>query len=413
MTAYVAPDTDLRAYAEARGLSHRGNASQVGWLAAFGMSEELQFNVLRGVLPGGEHGIVFHDVHVLEGEQGYGMQYATQFGGTKQRAIRVRDFIPFAAELLDRTGLFKLPQTTAAIRLPEASGLVVGLAAGRPAERNAPTLGQWREVAGAPRGWTVGARERGDALVVEEIVNGPLSELLAATQPLGFSVTLRFGTLVVSQLHFADDDATLDALCEKASALARAIRAVCERHTQPLGFDVELPEPDWLAAVRARGGSGISQGGDGQDLGAVVAFADQAGMQLEDAFAFMRAFADVPFPGEAFGVLRGTLPGAGVPGRVVVALEREAKESPAVQKALVHRIGGPFGCDTVLFAVGAGVPDTPGTEGEQWVERTRIAVRRGIAAAWRARERASPQLYEVEALAADAVRALRDRGALC
>ena len=49
-----APDVDLKDYAAARGLEHRGQTTQLGMIGAMPLSEELQFNVLRGTLPGGE-----------------------------------------------------------------------------------------------------------------------------------------------------------------------------------------------------------------------------------------------------------------------------------------------------------------------------------------------------------------------
>ena len=58
-------------------------------------------------------------------------------------------------------------------------------------------------------------------------------------------------------------------------------------------------------------------------------------------------------------------------------------------------------------------PETPGTEGEQWIERGRVAIRRGVLAAWRQRERMSAQRPEVEALVADTLRCVRDRGLVC
>ena len=60
------PDSDLSAYAAARGLDYRGNRAQMGYVAAFPMTEELQFNVVRGVLPGGEAGVLFHEVRLRE-----------------------------------------------------------------------------------------------------------------------------------------------------------------------------------------------------------------------------------------------------------------------------------------------------------------------------------------------------------
>src|SRR5689334_14386594 len=61
-----APDVDLADYAAARGLEQRGSTTQLPVMAAMPMSEELQFNVLRGVLPGGEEGVLFHEVKAYE-----------------------------------------------------------------------------------------------------------------------------------------------------------------------------------------------------------------------------------------------------------------------------------------------------------------------------------------------------------
>ena len=92
-------------------------------MAAMPMSEELQFNVLRGVLPGGEHGIVFHDVKIVEDGRSVGMQYMTQIAGSKGGFLRenIKFWMP-GGDLLDRTRLFKFPHTTAAIRLPGGVG---------------------------------------------------------------------------------------------------------------------------------------------------------------------------------------------------------------------------------------------------------------------------------------------------
>lgn len=408
------PETDLRDYAASRGLDHRGNASQIGFLAAFPMSEELQFNVLRGVLPGGEHGVVFHECKVLEGEQ-FGHHHATQFAGPRKRLgmrLSWRDAVPFG-DLFETLPLFKLPHTTVAIRMPEASGLVLGVHAARDAEGGARRFANWSEVQEDLRGWQIGARGRGDATVVEEIVRGPLIELLSQRRPLGFEVLYRFGTLTVTQTHFAYEPEALDELCEIASWLARQIRAACERHAEPLPFATDLPEPFWMEDVRANPGEDRIEGSDGQKIGSVVQLARETGMTLEDGHAFMRHFGHVPFPGEIYGLLRGTLPGSDVQGRVAVAIERSAYVNGTVQKALEQKMGGPFGCDTVMVAVDPATPETPGIQGEQWIERGRVAVKRGVLAAWRPRERNSAQLHEVERLVADTLEAVRGRVAIC
>ena len=47
------PDADLSEYAASRGLRFAGQSSQGGYQAAFTIAPELQWNVMRGVLPGG------------------------------------------------------------------------------------------------------------------------------------------------------------------------------------------------------------------------------------------------------------------------------------------------------------------------------------------------------------------------
>ena len=409
-----APQTDLRDYAASRGLEHRGNHTQVGYLAAFPMSEELQFNVLRGRLPGGETGVLFHENKILEGEDLFGEQHATQFAGPKKRfgmRMGLSDVMPLG--LFGKMSLFKLPHTTVAIRIPEATGLLLGLFARRDAEGGAPRHQAWMEVEEELRGWQIGARRRGDAAVIEEVAHGPLTELLSQRRPTGFAVWFRFGTLSVTQTHFAHEPEALDELCQIASWMAQQIRAICERHAEPLPFSTELGEPFWMEDVRKNPGESRIDGSDGQKIGSAVQLARETGMTLEDGHAFMRHFGHIPYPGEIYGLLRGTLPGSDVRGRLAVAIERPAWERHHVQKALQYRIGGAFGCDTVMVAVDPSTPETPGTEGEQWIEGGRVAIKQGVLAAWRARERNSVQRHEVERLVADTLEAVRGRVTIC
>ena len=55
------PEGDLRGYAAQRGLEFLDHATPGGYRAAVPCEEELQFNVLRGALPGGEYGVVAHE----------------------------------------------------------------------------------------------------------------------------------------------------------------------------------------------------------------------------------------------------------------------------------------------------------------------------------------------------------------
>src|SRR3954447_21563002 len=57
------PDVDLSGFAARRCLDVLGSRNAAGFFAALPLDEQLQFNVLRGPLPGSEQGILFH--HVL------------------------------------------------------------------------------------------------------------------------------------------------------------------------------------------------------------------------------------------------------------------------------------------------------------------------------------------------------------
>jgi hypothetical protein len=68
---------------------------------------------------------------------------------------------------------------------------------------------------------------------------------------------------------------------------------------------------------------------DSQDLAGFHAIARERGLASEDPFEFHRAFSDLPVPGEAYGVMRGTLPGTSLFGRVVAGVERKIGGPPA------------------------------------------------------------------------------------
>jgi hypothetical protein len=412
------PDVDLRDYAAARGLSHRDHSTQLPYLAAFPCSEELQFNVLRGTLPGGEDGVLFHEVKVFDESTGgtfFGKK-ATTPGGVKEALSKDRVLEGGALPL------FKVPHTTVAIRIPEAQGVLVGFqlarrhqglgadsdvkvgfSIGGSARKTGPP--QWAAEdlkARGHKGWRATYRGRGDEAVQQRLIDGPVEQLLSSEQPERFRATFRFGVLVLDQQHFLKQEDNLDELAQKASWLAGEVRRACEPALEPLALDTELPEPAWAEPWRAAPSESFS-GGDGQDFGSAAAVAAERGLALEDAFAFARGFCDMGFPGEPYAVMRGTLPGTGVSGRVVNLLGRPARAS-GLDGYLDAPVGGPFGFDAVLLPARPDAEETaPG--GEKLGERGRYVVRRGIFAAWAPRAGNRVDGDEVDGLVADAAAA--------
>src|SRR5918999_488586 len=100
------PDVELTPYASARGLEHHGNATQHGYIPAFPLTSELQFNVMRGELPGGEQGVLYHEVKLLDEETASGTFYG-QHVSLKQ--ARASDLVAVTGLTGEPQRLFKCP----------------------------------------------------------------------------------------------------------------------------------------------------------------------------------------------------------------------------------------------------------------------------------------------------------------
>jgi hypothetical protein len=147
---------------------------------------------------------------------------------------------------------------------------------------------------------------------------------------------------------------------------------------------MELPPPSWAPKIDEAPNE-TWQGMDNQDLAGFHAIARERGLASEDPYEFHRAFCDLPVPGEAYGVMRGTLPGTSLFGRVVAGVERKIRDPPAYWDRILEELPhGPYGSDTVLVAVRTDAPDAHPDTGTPWGDGG-FAVRRGVLVAWRPR----------------------------
>ena len=126
------PDVDLAPYATARGLEHHGSDTQVDYIPALPLTSELQFNVMRGPLPGGERGVLYHEVDLLDEETAAGTFYGKKVSLSQARP---QDLIALTGVTAEPVRYFKVPQTTVGIRIPTAQGPLVGFDVGRSGER--------------------------------------------------------------------------------------------------------------------------------------------------------------------------------------------------------------------------------------------------------------------------------------
>jgi hypothetical protein len=425
------PDVDLAPYATARGLEHHGSDTQVDYIPALPLTSELQFNVMRGPLPGGERGVLYHEVDLLDEETAAGTFYGKKVSLSQARP---QDLIALTGVTAEPVRYFKVPQTTVGIRIPTAQGPLVGFDVGRSGERvihaapegeafksgftldlsflrrkkkkkseepllqgPQPFIGRDLADVGLPA-WRIAYRGRAQVDAIEDLIAGPIKEVLESDPPLGYRITFAYGVLIVTQQHFLERDEELDTFAEGASRLAARIREICAANASPRPFETELPPPSWAPKIAAAPDE-TWQGMHGQDLAGFDTIARERGLACEDPFEFHRAFCDLPIPGEAYGVMRGTLPGTSLFGRVVVGVERTIRSPPAYWDRVLEELPhGPYGSDAVLVAVRPDAPDAHPDTGMPWGDGG-FAVRRGVLVAWRPRSATAqadgPQLDEL------------------
>lgn len=362
------PDVDLSGYAASRGLDFRGQSSLAGYLGAFTFTPELQFNVLRGVLPGGRSGVLLHHVAILDPESASGQFYGKRT--EKVGGLAAADFIPLTDLFSPNVHFFRLPETRIAFRLPASVSTLASFHVARRTER---ARGRASDDFLAARGlqldeWRLIADRRADLDLLERVVRGPLGDALVRSDALGFTVEFAFGQLLVTRQDFLADFDELDAFCREAVAIADGIAALDPPGPPPADFDVALPEPAWLASVAASPDERYIDASSGAWLEPLFAYAQERSMRVEDPASFHSAFASLPLPGAGFGVAAG--PGI----RVAAACERRIKDIDVYKKQWPDA-GLAVGCNMVLMPTSA--PDTEPGDGVPHAG-ARHAVRNGV-----------------------------------
>jgi hypothetical protein len=320
------PDIDLSGYAVKRGLDMLGSRNAAGFFAALPLDEQLQFNVLRGSLPGSEQGILFHHVlplavspdgSVVNAGGLYGYVYNPP--GAK---LRVRDVLGGLIPLLDvaadvvsdlRRPLAEsekgdplgscigVPCTVAAVLVPEVA-LEQFTIDNRPKPRFVPHHREDIE------GWTLLSREPPDRRLLERFLSDATRDALRILGARPYvKLEVSYGTLAVRVNGYLRGDEELDGLAQAACVLARELRAAGELVADRRPFDRPLPAPELHAPA---------PWGDALD-----AHAWKHRLSVEDSAAYHRAFPALAVPGRAFGVLRGEL-ADGVIGRVAWHTEK-------------------------------------------------------------------------------------------
>lgn len=317
------PEGTLEAWAAARGLDHLGSRNAAGYFAVLPLDERLQFDVVRGVLPGGRDGCLFRWLRPwpvgMDGEPSSG-QFVEHVWNPGRGSGHWKRLIPVIGDLLssDVEQAIGVPCTVAAVNVPEAAML----------DRLPQGIG-----APAPSG--------------------------GADRPPLWEARLSYGTVAVVRNGWPADARDLDALARAASELAETLRARCLAEIAASGAGAAgAGAVDWPP-------SGISRSGafpPSPWLEALHGAAAELSMTLEDPAAFHAANPSLPVPGRPFAVLRGTLPGTSVPARVAFHQERSLSENQGRTALLLEAAPGtpetaPWGVRNAAPGLAYGVRD--------------------------------------------------------
>lgn len=350
------PDFDLRVYADERGLEYLGQPQSLlaGWKQALPRFPEYAFNLTRGALPGGAFGVMYHEAFEI-GSSGEGDTvrfdvpggyHSTYYKGVG--SATALSFLPFIGWMFskDRSdvnevpfGLNRIwvPCTVVAVRVSEPIGVAPEfkfLNAERAGRHTGRDLAQFA----LPDTKVVAWPELPDDLLAL-LMDDP--HRLVHQRWVGGYIEVRYagGTLVLRRNGFLRDPAMLDQLAMDAGGTARQFADACLPRTEPRPFEQDLPPRPAVDPADLEAPVDPFAIPPGEWSKGFMEYAERHGLVHEDPRAFHSAFPTLPSPGQAVAVMRGTLPGTSVEGRVVYYAEHPVRERQNVRGAIVFRTG--------------------------------------------------------------------------
>jgi hypothetical protein len=254
------PEVDLYEYAAARGLEVLGSNTAAGYFAAMPGKDDLQFNVLRGELPGGRHGVLFHELLAWEvigdrpagGGTFWGVSYTSGKLFRKPDRFTALRAIPVIGDFIERPpdpdspeNAFGIPVTTAAALVPEATAVGDWSIDNRPKPLVAPRRTKLEEQ-GLP-GWDLmGGDELREGFVERLLAGRALRSVLEQERERPFfQVRARRGAVLVRRDGWLRDAASLDALGRALREVAAEVAAAGRELSDPRPFADPLPDADW------------------------------------------------------------------------------------------------------------------------------------------------------------------------
>ncbi|HEX8647120.1 MAG TPA: hypothetical protein VF715_09460 [Thermoleophilaceae bacterium] len=389
------PASDLRAYAQARGLEFLDRLNPVGYWGVVPDDSRMQFNVMRGVWAGDRQGTLFHKLLCVPLDWDTGAARWRPHVGSDVHEVhyeelppkyRARGLLELVSPLIGmftsgtertdpREKAIGIPTTVAATQVPEAATVPDFRCGGRFYGGNfLPGRGPMQlEHLGVPEmelEATGGAEP--DPGFLQRAMEGPFGQVLRHYSARPYArVKVAHGRVSICVDGYTGDPAELDALGAAAVAAADGIAAAVgpgpalpfaeplggidwgSLDTNPLKRPPHTPPPAWVPPLR--------------DL------ARAYGATPEDAVAYHVAFPRLPAPGTAFAVLRFTPPGGSGVARMAWNNEQ------TIQRYNTGR-------NVVSLAAAPGAaPTPPGGVGRNDLG-LRYAISDGILCAWARRD---------------------------
>ena len=394
-----APAGSLASFAQARGLRFSDSVILGALCGVLPTWPDYVFNCSHGDLGGGRYGLVQHELMEVSADEngtgGSGIRMNGSFHspkrgsppGWKKRMIPGARFIGLFEPKNEPFAAFAswLPTTTVAVRVPEAA--LVGTIRLRSADRvhlfGSGNLEQY----GLPQ---FSFLDKGQHLSEEArvaILAGDAGRWLAAVRAPYVSLSVHDGQLALTRNGFVMDEAALDELIAQAVAIAECIAQVCRP-----GAPASAPFADPLGVVAPQGANTAPIPPDDWDTFLDTAAAE-LGMAREFPYAYHAAFPRLPVPGRARGVLRGTLPGDGLTGRLAF------HQQGGIARGTVR--------GAALFAAPPGTPDGPLGGVRHEPTDMYVEVSEGIVCCWnRVRTPAALEAADLAARAQATVRTL-------
>ena len=395
------PAGDLREYAQARGLEFLDTRNPVGYWGVVPGDERLQFNVVRGMLPGGRHGILFH--HALEVGLAYDSEHWEWYAliGAEVHGLEVN---------IDKRGdprrvAAGVPTTVAATLIPQLATLPGFQFVNHDNLTLVEKLFRVDRIELEPYGfpdmWVEPpAGPQPDQALVERMIESSFAGVLRGLGARAYlQVRIDHGQLAIGIDGYVHEPGVLDVLAEAVAAAAAGIEVAAAPMHRPQPFDQPLPDANWPEkhtpeqVLRSPAPYPPEPYVPG-----MLAGAEKRGWTPEDSIAYHLAFPNLPVPGTAFAVMRFTPPGSSVTGRVAWHAERPMSR---------YNIGR----NAVLLPAAPGAAPTPPGGVRRGDMNLNYAVVDGIFSVWQGRDQDPINtMVGMEALVAQALELARAEG---